>query len=209
MIGGMNQEGRVPVSINGTIQFYTDAPLQDPPPTRALLGAVGMEVVHPVRANVFLYEVSDRAMETIRSLESRGLMTPEAELIRGVDVAVVNIAAFMRAGKCVTMDPINMPGGEEFASAVADAISPEVRDTFMPCDIDFTFGPHDLFDTVEYEDWHLFGHSRFTVSIFGYGAPGHWKRYREEVFQVPYVKEFKARFEAVVGPLQTCASWTF
>jgi len=87
-------------------------------------------------------------------------------------------------------------------------ISETVRDTFIPCSPSISIGPHDVFDAAS-EPPQLFGHAMLSIGFFGYGAPHDWQRYRELVFEVPFIKQLQANLEAIVGPLQRCAYWNF
>ncbi len=90
-------------------------------------------------------------------------------------------------------------------NACRDTIPEDVRDNFSPGDLFVCFGPHDLFEYVR-EPIYI-ARAFCSVRLFGWGCPKDMARYRELVFQVPEIIEFRQRVEAVLGPLETCATW--
>ncbi|MGD9693097.1 MAG: hypothetical protein AB7G17_09940 [Phycisphaerales bacterium] len=96
---------------------------------------------------------------------------------------------------------------ESIGLAAERDIPPEVRGQFWFRDLHVWFGWHDLFEYAENEEGHLFARAFISIQFHGHSTPSDWNEYRRRVFEVPELKEAKALFETVTGPLEQCAFW--
>lgn len=193
------------MSIGGSIDFFTAEPLKGSEQLQAVLDC--LQHTPCPSMTLHIEESKDMRMEVVRDLLRAGLEEPQGKIVEvNNPLQALN---YQGSGKTVTFFLNGPDYGEVLRDELAQAISESIRDYFIPYGIMLRIGPHDIFDTVEHEDWHLFGHSNFTVSLGGDGCPHDWQRYRELVFEVPLVKQLQADLESIVGPLQRCAYWNF
>ncbi len=83
----------------------------------------------------------------------------------------------------------------------------ELRDTFAPGSVSICSGRHDIFEMMENEEGTLFASTCFSVSIYGYGAPHDWARYREEIAKHPFIVALKEDLERILGEVGMCVYW--
>lgn len=193
------------MSIGGSIDFFTAEPLGGSGQLQAVLDCLQ----HTSRPSMTLHikESKGMQMEVIQDLLCAGLEEPRGKIIKVNNL--LQALDYQDSDKTISFF-LNSPDYEKMLiDEMTRAIPESIRDYFVPYGFGICIGPHDIFDTVEHEDWHLFGHSNLTVSLYGDSCPHDWQRYRELVFEVPFIRQLKADLEAIVGPLQQCAHWNF
>lgn len=50
--------------------------------------------------------------------------------------------------------------------------------------------------------------ARFSLSLFGYGSPKHGVKYREQVFEMPAMRELETQLIEAIGPVKRAISWS-
>lgn len=86
-------------------------------------------------------------------------------------------------------------------------IPPDIAGDFSPATLMVCLGPHDIFECAEHELGHFIARATFSFQIFGYGTPRQWNRYRELVFELPFVRDLQGKIESIIGPVERCAIW--
>ncbi len=193
------------MSIGGVIDFFMAESLKGSEQLQAVLDC--LQHTPSPSTTLHIEKSKDMRMEAVPDLLRAGLEEPHSEIVR-VE-SPLQAMNYQSPGKTVTFFLNNLDYGEVLKDELARAVPESIRDYFVPYEFMICIGPHDIFDTIEHEDWHLFGHSNFTVLLGGDGCPHDWQRYREIVFEVPFIKQLQANIEAIVGPLQRCAYWNF
>lgn len=86
-------------------------------------------------------------------------------------------------------------------------IPASVRDTFVPNSPSVMLGQHDIYESTPEQDTY-YGSAVVSLSLFGYGTPHDWVKYRELALALPEIRRLREDLERVVGaPVQQCVYW--
>jgi hypothetical protein len=89
-------------------------------------------------------------------------------------------------------------------------ISESIRGNYNINHIGFSVGYHDIYTSMEdqdNEDGRFWGRAFFEFYLGGKGFPNSLDEFRETVFNLPEIIDFKKKIEAFAGPIKTCAYW--
>jgi hypothetical protein len=89
-------------------------------------------------------------------------------------------------------------------------ISESIRGNYNINHIGFSVGYHDIYTSMEdqdNEDGRFWGRAFFEFRFGGKGFPNFLDEFRETVFNLPEIIDFKKKIEAFAGPIKTCAYW--
>ena len=69
------------------------------------------------------------------------------------------------------------------------------------------FGWHDIFESAEEENGHLFDRPYISIVFLGFGCPANWQETRNSVFRIEKLRDIQESFEQITGPLRQCLYW--
>lgn len=117
------------------------------------------------------------------------------------------LAAFHEEGY-LRFEIIHGVAGHRIWQAIETSIPESIRDRFAPGGFLIRAGWHDIFETTEHEEGHLFGRAFLSISFFSYGTPNDWKECRRMILENPEVQAVKRELEEIAGPLEQCVYWS-
>lgn len=88
--------------------------------------------------------------------------------------------------------------------AVLNGMSPSVYGDFAPYNFTFRIGCHDLWEHLENEEGLFYARPFLSFCFWGYSTPANGARFREEVFDLPEMRNVQQQLEAYTGPLEHC-----
>lgn len=82
-----------------------------------------------------------------------------------------------------------------------------VRGEYAPSDLSVLVAESDIFSDLEGSRGIFYGHSFFSISVFGYGYPKDVAACRDAVLALPIVAEIRGIIESIIGPVDVCLIW--
>jgi hypothetical protein len=107
----------------------------------------------------------------------------------------------------MTLDLSVSPIGCRIEKDVVENIDGSIRGDYVPADIFFRIGYHDIWEAAEHEEGFLFARAFLSISFWGYSSPNNWKAFRQQVFRLKGVRDVKCELESLIGPLEECIYW--
>ncbi len=122
----------------------------------------------------------------------------------GTRTALADVPGLYVPGSCLEVNMGATPLGDAIAASIRDEITEGIRGDFVPAEIVFRLGRHDLSGMVD--DTHEFVRENvaFTCTLFGYSTPRDWAQMRRHLPRVSAINTLRDDLRNAVGPLEEC-----
>jgi len=142
---------------------------------------------------------------TVTNVETEHSLDENDDSYVGQRLSIRDAVQHFKAGHCLEVR-LRSELWRTLQPAMVAAIPESIAGDFRPGSPVLRVGWHDIEeDTTERV---VFGRAWFSLALFGHGSPLNWWEYPRLAFQVPMIRELRAKVEAFAGPCEACARWS-